>query len=127
MPYGIDDLEWDELLRHATEVLTEVARGRGMITYGDLSRMLARRVPSTPLDPHYGPMPHLLDEVNRHVRERQPDAPLLTALVVGADTNRPGGGFFKLAEDLGYSVVDRDVFWAGQVEACHDWARSRRR
>ena len=124
MPYGVDDLLWDELLDHTASILREVASAGQTIQYGHLSRRLHARVPQVKLDPHYGAMPHLLEEVNIVAARTDPNAPMISALVIGADTNQPGGGFYKAAERLGYTVGDRMVFWLGQVQACHRWARS---
>lgn len=124
MPYGIDDLVWEDLLDATVAELLAVARSGATVTYGKLARRLHERVPEVQLDPHYGAMPHLLEEVNVFVARRDPGAPMISALVIGADTNEPGGGFYKAAERLGHVVTDRVTFWLGQVEASHQWARS---
>jgi hypothetical protein len=124
MPYGVDDLLWDELIDHTADILGEVAAAGATIQYGQLSRKLHSRLPQVKLDPHYGAMPHLLEEVNVVVSRRDPSAPMISALVIGADTNEPGGGFYKAAQRLGYGVGDRMEFWLGQVQACHRWAGS---
>lgn len=125
VPFGLDELMWDDLVDATIEVLHTVGRSRETITYGDLARRLHERVPEVQLDPHYGAMPHLLEEVNVAVARRDPGAPMISALVIGAETNEPGGGFYKAAERLGHVVSDRVTFWLGQVQAAHQWAGAR--
>lgn len=43
--------------------------------------------------------------------------PMLSALVVNSETHRPGEGFAKLAEHLGFEVKDPDGFWVGELNA----------
>jgi hypothetical protein len=73
MPYGVDDLLWDELLEHTADVLGDVAAAGATIQYGQLSQKLHSRLPQVKLDPHYGAMPHLLEEVNVVVSRRDPE------------------------------------------------------
>lgn len=52
----------------------------------------------------------------RELAEAEDDAGrgLLTAVVVRADTGRPGVGWYRLAAARGRDVDDRDVAWHGE-------------
>ena len=125
MPFGMDELEWDELVDSAVAELVSVAEARATITYGEFATRLRRRPPNRTLDPHRGPMPSLLAAASSRVREEDPDAPLVSALVYRAAENLPGEGFFKLAARVGYPVGDKLEFWARHVAAVHAWAAQR--
>ncbi len=58
-------------------------------------------------------MPYLLEQVNVLLARREAGAPMISALVIGADTNGPGGSFCKAVERQGRTVGDRTSFWLG--------------
>ena len=57
----------------------------------------------------------ILDEISRH--EHNEGHPLLSAVVVRADENKPGQGFFTLARDLGVYAGNDDLkFWLDELK-----------
>lgn len=123
MPFGVDDLDWDQLIEAVIRVLVEVGCRETTIRYGDLARRLRNEPPGIELDPHYGAMPRLLETVNIEVRNRDVDAPMISALVVNSETGEPGGGFYQAAKDVGYVVGDRLMFWTEHVQRTYVWAK----
>src|SRR4051812_19221126 len=100
--YRGDDPElWHQTRSEVRGRVIEVARRRGLITYGELCIGLAK----PRLFPGSADLSTLLFQVSRY--ERRSDRPLLTSLVVNAD-GHPGDGFFKLAqtEQLGDGTKD---------------------
>ena len=81
------------------ELLAEVA-GRGeTITYDEIRVRLG-------LEGDLVPMLRSLSEA-----EDDAGRGLLTAVVVRADTGRPGAGWFRLAAERGRDVTDEDAAW----------------
>ena len=58
-----------------------------------------------------------LNEALGHVSmyEVEHGRPMLSALVVNADTRKPGDGFAKLARHLGLEAKDDDDFWRSEL------------
>ncbi|KUN89050.1 hypothetical protein AQJ66_06220 [Streptomyces bungoensis] len=108
-------LEYEQALDAVIEILRSRARqGAAPLSYGDLSRELARVGHHVPA--YEGPMPYLLEDAS--VRE-SPDGslPLLSALVVLQDSGRPSGGFFKLARRAPYKRSGDDtLLWVREIE-----------
>jgi len=79
--------------------LLDVARRGETITYDELRADLGLEGDLVP--------------VLRALSESEDDAGrgLLTAVVVRADTGRPGAGWFRLAAERGRDVSDEDVAW----------------
>jgi len=51
---------------------------------------------------------------------------MLSVLVVHKEGDqRPGDGVFKLAEELGYAVSDRDEFWITMLTRVYTYWRSK--
>jgi len=100
--------------------LHEVARERDRTTYWDIA-------PFADVDRNHEHFAVLvgqkLDEVNR--AERAVGRPLLSAVVIGKETNTPGAGFFACARELGlYSGKDDLEFWISELNRVHDyWSR----
>ena len=69
----------------------------------------------------------LLGDVSRRAFDE--GAPLLSVVVLGKETGRPGHGFFDLARERGFDVpVDLDTeegFWLSQLQQVHRWWRRR--
>lgn len=81
------------------ERLVEVARRGTTITYDDLRTELGLT----------GDIVPMLREVS--VAEDEAGRGLLTAVVVRADTGRPGAGWFRLAAERGRPSHDVDEMW----------------
>ena len=104
------------LIRIASDGTTDAAVA-SCVTYGEFGKLV---------DPDglraSGPTPHTrgpfrgLNEALGHVcmYEVEHGRPMLTALIVSAETRTPGAGFTKLAEHLGFEVEDPELFW--QIE-----------
>ena len=94
--------------------LIEVARRRSTIMYGEA----AKRVGMTAI----GIGPHVLDPINEYEHAR--GRPLLSAVVVGKGSRRPGGGFYALASRLGlYRGGDDEEYWQQEIQAVYNtWA-----
>ncbi len=90
------------------EKLKEVARAKQTITYDDIGRV-AR------LGGHDPQLWQMLDEINRH--EHQQGRPMLSAVVIVQADKLPGGGFFKLARELGVYRGENDSAFFG-YELC---------
>lgn len=108
-----------ELIRVATTYTFNPSRPAG-ITYGDLGVLI-----DTPGDHAKGPQPHTrppfrgFNHALGHVSmyEVEHGRPMLSAVVVTADSYTPGEGFTKLAEHLGFEVGEPESFWRAEVDA----------
>ena len=95
--------------------LIEVARNRGLVTYGELepiAKLRARRIGSL-----------ILDKISRD--EVNAGRPMLSAVVINADTGRSGGGFYRLAREIGRAAKSEpdDAIWMAELEAAYEyWA-----
>ena len=81
------------------ERLLEIARNGSTTTYKELGKAVGLHWRSRHLF-------DALDEINRH--EHGGKRPLLTAVVINAESRRPGPGFFNLAKVLGLFDPARD-------------------
>ena len=95
--------------------LIEVARNRGLITYGELApiaKLPARNIGSL-----------ILDAISRD--EVNAGRPMLSAVVINADEGIPGYGFFNLAAELNRTgnADSDDAIWEAEREAVYEhWA-----
>ena len=95
--------------------LIEVARNRGLITYGELEPIA--ELPAVSI----GSL--ILDAISRD--EASEGRPMLSAVVVNADTGRPGDGFYRLACEIGRAAKSEpdDAIWMAELEAAYEyWA-----
>jgi hypothetical protein len=101
--------------------LIDVARHRRVTTYTEMAEVLRPYSP-TRLEPPYSPMHGWLGSVSSF--EVKAGRPMLSAVVVRRDTERPGEGFFDLARRyLGFDFDDDDQFWLEQRESAYKvWA-----
>lgn len=101
------------------DLLVDVARTRGAITYAELAPLAAIDL-DDPGD--RAALAAILDEIN--VREHNGGRPMLSATVVLAGSNRPGQGFFACAERLGEHIgADRLAYWQRERERLYTyWA-----
>jgi hypothetical protein len=110
-----DTPEYEQALDSVVDIPRERARaGAAPLSYGDLSRELARRGHHVPA--HEGPMPYLLEDAS--VRESpEGSLPLLSALVVLKDSGHPSGGFFKPARRDPYQRPGDDTeLWIEEIK-----------
>jgi hypothetical protein len=116
--YGGNKPRWDEAKAQCRETLLEWAKDRKPGTYTDL----IRHVPA--IDWPDGAHTHsgrqigmLLGQVAVEELDELEDRPLLSALVFGQESNRPGQGYWDLMTELGVAVPDSDdaqdrLWWA---------------
>ncbi|MGH2753649.1 MAG: hypothetical protein ACRDLB_04385 [Actinomycetota bacterium] len=110
-------MQLQRIERTLRRFLIEVARQNRTTTYTEMARVLR---PFTPvrLEPPYSPMHTWLGNISRF--EHEADRALLSAVVVRADSGRPGIGFFHLASNyLGFTFEDEDLFWNEQREGLY--------
>ena len=103
----------------AQQILRNVARDRTTITYGELAARLSDRDDA--------PTPDVLPGLLRAISSEEDAAGrgMLSAVVVRASgTRMPGGGFFRLAADLGRDVTDRRTCWSRELARVY-WANGR--
>lgn len=119
MKYGRGDDEWNELVDTATEYLIEVARGRRLTTYTDLSTELVNRTGHArfeyDLPRDQAAIGALLGEVTDGTLDQV--GAMLSALVVQKGTGDPGEGFYRFARTLGLLQpgVEKFEFFQAQV------------
>ena len=107
----------DATTKAIREKLLEVARNGSTITYGELGKAVGLHWRSRRLV-------DALDVINRH--EDGENRPLLTAVVVNAESKRSGPGFFNLAEALGRfdpAKDDERAYWEQERQRVYrHWA-----
>ena len=97
--------------------LIEVVRNESLVTYGELEPIA--EIPAVSI----GPL--VLDAISRD--EASEGRPMLSAVVVNADTRNPGDGFYRLAFEVGRAASPNpDVaFWAAELKALYEyWSRN---
>ena len=83
-----------------------------MTTYTEVSG----EITAIPVDPHSPVLSHLLGEVLEE--EHDTTGLALTALVTHKTGDlEPGGGFYKMARQVGFRFSDPHEFWWRNVEA----------
>ncbi len=114
--YGFPLDRWNVAVEEVRQILVEVARRQGTITYSDL----VARLKSIRLQPDSYALSKLLENVAR--REDKAGSPLLTVLVVHKTGDlRPGKGYSELAKALGRDTDDLDSSWIAELKACWEW------
>ena len=116
--YGFTESEWERGKVEITEILRKLAKERGMIAYGDLSRRLS----TIEIGPHDPAMGEILGEISKS--EDAEGRGMLSALVVHMQNDlEPGNGFYTCAESLGRDVSNRQACWITEMHKVHDyWA-----
>ncbi len=107
---------WDDAKTELAAALERTARDQSLATYADLAGLIR----SVRLEPQSPELARLLCE--RILEDVDADRPLLSSLVVGRRTNRPGRGFFAFARRL-FRIDDDDEFWLAEVAASHGYYR----
>jgi hypothetical protein len=120
--HGFSDAAWQAAKAEGKAALAECARAKKMISYTDFTHQICAISLETPYDPR---LPHFLAEIS--TEEAKAGRGMMTALVVRKNGDqRPGGGFFELAERLGYDVSDPEKFWIDQVDKVFaSWQKDR--
>ena len=104
---------WDRATRELENALEVAAHEQRLITYTDA----VSEITAFPLDPRSPELARLLCE--RISADVENDRPLLSSILIGRRTNRPGKGFFQFARQY-FRIEDDEVFWLGEVASVHD-------
>ena len=101
--------------------LRQVARANQIITYSKIAPMANLDMENPD---HRKQIGEILGAISE--REFKKGRPLLSAVVVHLDNNRPGKGFFNLAEELGiYDGTDDLAFHIQELDKVHKyWKKS---
>lgn len=95
--------EWDEMREAAERFLISLAENRGMTDYSNLNRAIAEQTGCRPFDyrqeSERAAVGRLLGEIS--IKTNEQHGVMLSALVTHQGSNDEGGGFYKLAADLG--------------------------
>jgi hypothetical protein len=112
---------WQTAVDEIYELLVQIARKESRVTYSEV----VERLNSVRLEPDSHAFHAMLGDVSRRAFDE--GGPLLSAVVVGKETQVPGAGFASLARGLGYKVPEgRDaeaIFGADQLKLVHEWWR----
>ena len=106
----------DAVTQAIYQEILRVARGRDITFYADIAPLadLDMSLPN-----HRERIGSILGEISR--AEHRSGRPMLSAVVILVEGNRPGQGFFRLAEELGlYTGGDEDQFWIQELNRVHD-------
>lgn len=120
--HGYSDQAWESAKAEGKATLAECAREKRMISYTEFMHHIASIAFKTPYD---SSLPQLLAEISTD--EAKAGRGMMTVLIVRKNGDqRPGRGFFELAERLGYDVSDPEKFWNDQVNRVFaSWQKNR--
>jgi hypothetical protein len=111
-PFGYPAKQWTKAKREARDVLVEAARDETVVSYSDL----VAEIEAITFDAHDIRLNTLLGQISED--ENTAGRGMLSVVVVHKEGDQhPGAGFFEWAEELGYTVNDRDKFW---IRMLHD-------
>jgi hypothetical protein len=119
---------WDEARRQCRDALINQARSGHLITYGNLVKEIpAVEWAEGAYTGHGSMIGLLLGQVS--AGEWLEDRPLLSAMAINADLNRPSQPFFTFARDdlgvrIGTSDEQEDRWWYAEVNRCQDYWRN---
>jgi hypothetical protein len=112
--YGFEGAQWKAALAQATEVLSDVAKRRKVITYSDL----VTKISAINFEPQDVRLAHLLGEISE--AEDKAGRGMLSVVVVHKQDSLPGDGFFQLAKSLGRVTRDRTAYWVDESKKVYD-------
>lgn len=110
-------------LKEVHEYLIELARKQSNpITYAELAHHFGMTITG---DADVGFWSRLLGQISE--TEHRQGNPMLSVLVINQERNRPGNGFYDLAQQFdkydGHSDIDRMGFYSRELQAVYDhWA-----
>lgn len=109
--YGMPVEQWRAAAAELQTMLEDAAARRTTVTYGEA----ARRAFGGRFSARSRALMDLLGEVDEAMLAER--GFMIAALVVRADTRRPGDGYFSFAEQHeGHSIPDREAYWLVQAE-----------
>lgn len=108
--YGYLELQWENGKREMLGILRQRASQGRTITYSELSSKLT----SIQIGPHDNAMGAILGQISKE--EDACGRGMLSVIVVHKEGDqKPGGGFYECAEELGRDVTDRDRMWIDEL------------
>lgn len=127
----VDESAWEERGDRAVQIWTRattelqtlleaVAHQQRLVTYTDV----VSEISAISMEPRSTELARLMCE--RTAADAQEDRPLLSSIVIGRRTNRPGRGFFDFARKF-FQFEDEETFWLTEVSAVHEAYRRRSR
>lgn len=112
--HGIPLDRWNKAKVEIRGLLEGVARRRSLMSYSDL----AARVGAVPLTPDSRALHEMLGDIS--VEEDTGGRGMLSVLVVHrVGDQKPGRGFFELAQQLGRDVSDTDACWVRELQVIY--------
>ena len=105
---------WAAAKEEARLAMIEAAENAEVIAYSEL----VRRIISCSLEPHGQPLADLLGEISTE-EDRAGRGMLSVVVVHKTGDQKPGPGFFKLAESLGRDITDSDACWVTELNKAH--------
>ena len=108
--YGFPVDAWEAGKQQANAFIQQRARERGTLTYAQL----CREVTAITLKPRSWAIMGFLNEICTEADAQY--GIMLATLVVRADTELPGDGYFRHAERLGRDISDREAYWHSEAE-----------
>lgn len=100
----------------AHQALLQAARDRTTITYGEIIALAELKLTGDALS---GELGRLFFEIVQSELAKDHAAPMLSAIALPKDGNRPSKGFFDLARELdrlqNTSAAVEDAFWVGEM------------
>lgn len=101
--------------RMLRERLIQVAASQDVVYYSEIAPLVAIDMSSPPDREEIG---RLLGEISEF--EHDQGRPLLSAVAISHDGNRPGKGFYNLAQELGlHEGSHHDSFWTRELKRVH--------
>ena len=107
----------DQVIQTIYEKILSLAKNRSTAYYSDIAPLAGLDM-SVPI--HRERIGSILGEISR--AEHQAGRPVLSAVVISVEGNRPGQGFFRLAEERDlYTGGDEDRFWVQELNRLFDY------
>lgn len=103
---------WERASRELNQALEDAARAQRLMSYSEA----ASAVRCLRLDAHSVELVRLL--CARVTVDVEADRPLVSSIVIGQRSNRPGKGFFRFAGQY-FHIGDEELFWLTEVDAVH--------
>ena len=104
-------VKWNAAQEEARHAMIDVAKRGSVISYSDL----IIQVRSCSLEPSGTRLTSMLREISLEENKAGRGRGMLTVVVVHKmEDKMPGTGFFKLAQSLGRTIVDKEEFWKSE-------------
>ena len=111
--FGYPPARWQDAKEEARRAMILTASHEQLMTYADLVEGIA----AIHFQPHDFNLFHLLGQIS--TSEKNSGRGMLSAVVVTAEDQAPGQGFFKLAKELGIAFDDQTEFWATELKVVY--------